>query len=77
MIAGVKELVCPGQKGYSDPGISCPVPKRSNTASVGINQELQIIEQSTTAGEAREGFDPPFLLLEAMGEVDMRVLERT
>lgn len=58
-------------------GCGCKfLPKSSNAPpGLGVSQELQVQERTTTAGEAGEDLLPILLALVAVGELDVDVLE--
>lgn len=74
-MAGVQNLVSPGQEGDGCASITSPVTECSNTATILIDQELKIVELSLSISVACKSVGPAVLLLEAVLEVDKVVGE--
>jgi hypothetical protein len=75
LVLAVLELPCPGQESESSTGETGVVAKRSNTATVFIFEELKVKESAVTPGETTENGVPAALVLVAVGELNVSVLQ--
>lgn len=65
----------PRQQSDGGTGVAGPVAKSSDTATVLVGQEFEIVEETVASGKARQSLGPALLLLEAMGKVDVCVTQ--
>jgi len=68
-------LPCPCLKSEGCTCKACVVSESSNTSTSVVDEEFEIKEGTTAAGEAGEDLFPAALLLIAMCELDVDVLE--
>jgi hypothetical protein len=75
LVLAVLELPCPGQESERSTSETGVVAKRSNTATVFIFEELKVKESAVTPGETTKNGVPAALVLVAVGELDVSVLQ--
>lgn len=75
LVLAVLELPCPGQESESSTSETGVVAERSNATTVFIFKELQIKESAVTPGETTKNGIPAALVLVAVGELNVSVLQ--
>lgn len=75
LVLAVLELPCPGQESESSTGETGVVAKRSNTTTILVLKKLEIKESAVASGETAENGVPATLVLVAVGELDVGVLQ--